>query len=433
MIGKIYLKRRNEQSYNGIAIGILKSGIQKYARRDLLVKGLWCLIELDLFSLLETNHDGIQEYIKRYSEEYKFNVEESALLSAFNEAEFQQYIWRKAKGIRTNLMNRLIVMVSEEISISAYWMPLVINELSELWHQRRGQEISRKYLIDMYKYLISQPKIRLISDLKSVYLLPPDYVKPAQLSDLKRIHAKLMQSLNLSRRYEDCKVVPENLIDSSSLELRSFMDEVDEEQRTIINGILYNIKHQKDHVFYWVNKLIDRQRDAEGKPRFGHKGDSLNIVWQILLEFAEKRERLWNDEPKTYPENFNRVKAIIEVLRKWYRKMTHKEKPIYLYHAILLIVRRDSIDWNLEIPNIDTPFREVEQLYQANLSGKTIAIDDFVYDLHTGQRAKDGREQFAKKGAFIANENRAFLIDDYRLIYHRLKQELDIYHGGKRK
>ena len=52
--------------------------------------------------------------------------------------------------------------------------------------ENRGGAGSRKYLVDMYLYLTSQKMIRLISDIHSVYLLPPDYVKPEQMDDLIR-------------------------------------------------------------------------------------------------------------------------------------------------------------------------------------------------------------------------------------------------------
>ena len=53
--GNLYAKRRLEKSFFGYHTSVLKSGVQKYARRGELEKGLWCLIEMDLFSLLEWN------------------------------------------------------------------------------------------------------------------------------------------------------------------------------------------------------------------------------------------------------------------------------------------------------------------------------------------------------------------------------------------
>lgn len=417
MIGQIYLKRRQERSYNGIPIGVLKSGLQKYARRARLGEGLWCLIELDLFQLVETELDGVAEYLRR----------KGRAVFPLEEAEYKRAIIQKAKALRTNLVNRLIVMVSEEVSISAYWMPLVVNELYELWKADRNRTISRKHLIDIYKHLVRQEKIRLISDLKSVYLLPPDYVKPDRRQDLRIIHSNLLASLGLSRMLEGCQAVSENLIDSCTVDLRPFLDEKDEELRRVVNGILYHLKHKNDHVFHWLGQLIDRQRGPQGEPKLGGKKDLLNVVWHLLLGFADKREGLWNEPQKTYPENFDRVREIIGVLKKWYETMTHREKPIYLYHAILLIIRRDEIDWRAEIPEINTPWHEVEALYRTNVSGKVIELDDFVFDIHTGRLGENSLTRFAREGALVENENQRFRNENYRLIYCALKERLDVY------
>lgn len=417
MIGRIEVRRRQERSYNGIPIAVLKSGIQKYARRGMLEKGLWCLAEIDLFSLLETEPEAVAEYLRRSARS----------VPAYQQAEDERPVIRKARAIRTNLINRLIVMVSEEISISAYWMPLVVNRLYELWRAERDQAASRKHLIDIYRYLAAAEKIRLISDLKSVYLLPPDYVEPDQRPDLQVVHAEMIRSLGLSHRFEGCETVPEGLLDSCALDLSPFLDENDERLKRIINGILYHLKYRSDHVFYWVNELIDRQRDARGEPRLSGRKNPLNAVWQLLLGLADMKEGLWNDPPRDYPPCFSQLRDIISVLKEWYDTMTHRERPIYLYHAILLIVRRDQIDWELPIPAIDTSWEEVEALYRANLSGKIIELDDFILDIHTGKQDEHALTRFAREGAFVARENPRLRDEDYRRIYHGLKERLDVY------
>jgi hypothetical protein len=115
--------------------------------------------------------------------------------------------------------------------------------------------------------------------------------------------------------------------------------------------------------------------------------------------------------------------------------MTHREKPIYLYHAVLLIVRRHGIDWTSQPPSIDTPMADVEKLYGDHLVGGKMKIDNYVLDLHT-KRLKWSPgclEKFAKVGAYIRYENETFLDPEYREIYQLLKKELDLYHskGGR--
>jgi hypothetical protein len=173
MIGKINVKRRQETSCNGLPAALLKSAIQKYARRALAEKGLWCLAEMDLFSLVEADPEGAAEHARLRPR-----------AAGTSEAEARATAVRRARALRTNLLNRLIVMVSEEISIAAWWMPLVVHQLAAAWQDNRGKTASRKYLVDISRHLLATKKVRLISYLKSVYLLPPDYVKPDRRRDL---------------------------------------------------------------------------------------------------------------------------------------------------------------------------------------------------------------------------------------------------------
>ena len=61
--GNLYVKRRVEKSYFDYHPSVLKSGIQKYGRRNEVGKGMWCLIEMDLFSLLEWNGPVLNAFL----------------------------------------------------------------------------------------------------------------------------------------------------------------------------------------------------------------------------------------------------------------------------------------------------------------------------------------------------------------------------------
>ena len=62
-------------------------------------------------------------------------------------------------------------------------------------------------------------------------------------------------------------------------------------------------------------------------------------------------------------------------------------------------------------------------------------MDDYIYDLHTkgGKRSGNCMENFALEGAYIENENIEFLRPEYREIYVKLKQELDLYRMQRRE
>ena len=93
---KFCLRLHKQTSYNGINPSVLKSAVQKYLRREEYDKGLWSLIELDLFELLE-NNDIIA---KNQSLQESLSVD---------------IIKMNAKKIRSNMINRLVVIMSEEI------------------------------------------------------------------------------------------------------------------------------------------------------------------------------------------------------------------------------------------------------------------------------------------------------------------------------
>jgi len=114
VFGDLYVRYRLEKSFFGYDPSILKSGIQKYGRRADVEKGLWCLVEMDLFSLLEWDGVTLDAYLRKYPKETRANTQ------------------TQATRMRTNLVNRLVVMMTEEVNISAWWMPSKIYELSLL-------------------------------------------------------------------------------------------------------------------------------------------------------------------------------------------------------------------------------------------------------------------------------------------------------------
>ena len=393
LFGDLYVRYRVEKSYFGYYPSVLKSGIQKYGRRAEVEKGLWCLVEMDSFSLLEWNGPALNAYLINHPEEMRKNTQ------------------AQAKRLRTNMVNRLVVMMSEEVSISAWWMPSRIFELYQKWMENRGNAFSRKYLVDMYLYLTSQKMIRLISDVHSVYQLL-DYAKPKKMSDLvlRQIQNKIE------------KLYPEIYDGQTEVGNVTWTVNTGRYQSILqpcIDGIVYNLEIGSDHVFYWIKKLNDYE-----KMHGGPKCKCVRVVWEILHCFIDQNRE------------YEFVREQICALQELYKRMTHKEKPIYLYHAVLLIVRRNEIDWTSKPPQIDTPMVDVDKLYSDHRRNGKIGMDDYVLDIHTRgvKRTANSMQKFGLEGAFVKNENEKFLNKDYREIYLLLKKELDHYfgRGGKR-
>jgi hypothetical protein len=382
-LSDLYARYRAERSYFGYDPSVLKSGLQKYARRAELDKGLWCLIEMDLFSLLELEGPALNQYLYAHPKETRKNTQANA------------------RRLRTNLVNRLVVIMSEEVNIAAWWMPSKILHLYGKWVESRNSASSRKYLVDMYLYLTSQRMIRLISDLHAVYLLPPNCVKPEQMSALDRIHEKI------KRQY------PATFLGQSEVGPVDWGIDLNGHHRGVlqcIDGIVYNIDKGCDHAFYWVKRLCDLA------VAYGYNQNRyFGIVWELLHRFIDEN-RQWEF-----------MKEQVIALEIFYRKLGHRERPIYLYHAMLLLIRRGEIDWTATPPEIDIPMQDVSQLYGDHLRNGKMKIDSYVLDIHTrgGRRGPGALTRFALEGALVKNEEKKFLREDYREIDILLKKELD--------
>jgi hypothetical protein len=251
--------------------------------------------------------------------------------------------------------------------------------------------------------------IRLVSDIHSVYLVPIDYLKTEKMNDLIKIHNKIQKGY--PKIYSGQEKV-------EKVKLNFDMSSYSSKYRACIEGIIYNLEAGSDNVFFWIRKLSDIERQDKV-----HKYGYLKMIWKIMNCFIDE-----NDE-------YEFLRNTICVLQEFFKKMTHRERPIYLYHAVLLLVRRNEIDWQLKIPTINTPMVEVDKLYADHLHNGRMEMDGYVMDLHTKKMkwSPGCFERFAREGAYVKNENTRFVNPEYREIYVLLKKELDLYHsrGGR--
>lgn len=118
-------------SYYGYKLDILKSGVQKYLRRREFDKMIWCVAEIYLFQVLQT------------TEQHK----------------------KATKGIISNLLNRLIVMMDEEMLFAECDTYLIIRRYMEMFEKGKRGDFSLLYKIC---YLLSKSRmLRRNSDIRA--------------------------------------------------------------------------------------------------------------------------------------------------------------------------------------------------------------------------------------------------------------------------
>ncbi|CAF0844669.1 unnamed protein product [Adineta steineri] len=360
-IGSLCIILHRERSFHNIDIRILKSAIQKYARRAMFFpKGVWCLIELDLFSILEINS---QLYPK-----CQLN---------------QKQIQMNSVRIRSNMINRLVAMMSEDVGPCDHQLPHKIYNFYQQWIKNRRTISSRKILVQLYYCLANSntKRIRLLSDLRTVYNLP-EY-----LTDKKNLHRQLLEKFQMNQlieiMYDDgCK---------------------GKTKQQLYEHIIEHLKKKSELAYAYLSVLFQRNDEKFITQQ----------LWQYLIRTSP------------FPSS-------TKALAFFYKTLKHKEHYLYLYHAMAFVIYEDIIrKLDQQIDPIDI---DVDQLYKDHLNENTkIELDSFVFDRHTG--VSTSRSDFALEGAKVTNECKELFNDKYRQMYNEFKIMIDNQEdeGKKRK
>ena len=137
---------RRPITWNGFPNDKMKSGLQKYIRRGLVEKALFCAAELDLF----------KEALDR----------------------------SKGEGIRTNFIHRLMVITLEDVG-NIELITYIQEKLTILFDQRKKREAERSFpleetaITEIVSALCNSPKSRICSHIRAVY--NPNYTTVREL------------------------------------------------------------------------------------------------------------------------------------------------------------------------------------------------------------------------------------------------------------
>lgn len=350
-------------SLNGHSPDVLKSGVQKYCRRGETDKAEWCVVELDLFSECG------------------------------------------GEPIRTNNLNRLVVICSEDVGVADPTLPIYIGQLLRDWELNRNAKngLDRQALLKMVRMISHSPKIRLLSDIRAVYCHGANI--PSVRCDIR-----------FSEVYDEIEDLPEEA--AGIWEMSSEKDT--EDLAPLMDGLIHNLDICDDRAFYYMFKILDLR---EAKKRCGQRFRG----WQPTnYKLAKPLGGRFQPEYAIWEHLFHRASVItyeqltdvLDVLFDWY---CHRSEPwLYLGQALLCFLR--DCDWSNSpsIPEVTPSICELA--YKTNYT-KPLTIDSYVYDKHTKEGRKEGQDalDFAKSGSLVQNEASELLNESYREIYLHLK------------
>lgn len=307
----------------------LKSAIQKYLRRDEPDKGILSL-RLLLSVVSKIDDDPV-----------------------------------RVKTILSNTMNRLVVMISEEVSLCEPSLPRLV----EVLYKEYIKERDVRYILALYKTLYTCKKSRILSDIRAAFLLPFFDDHDLSLIDIQR-HNDIVKPL------------------SGGLV-------ISKEDVSIMDWKKALVERDLHKTFIRMGHLL--------RPATGRK-QKMNDMWNIMTEMTSLPLHIYEN---------------IQSLLFIYRKMTHREKTLYLYHAILLAILqpKPSPLKSFDVASLELKFDDLSKDIHS------FKMDTYIKDMHTGK--KDSTPyHFVMSGAWIYKEDKTFYNGVYRAIYIRKKQLL---------
>lgn len=328
-------------SQSGLKLDVLKSAMQKYARRRELDKMLWCVSEIYLFKALSRS-----------------DKERAA-----------------AKGIITNLINRLIIILDEELVFADWGRFLKCREWLKSFED--GQRSDFALLMKVCKAIISGRLLRLASDVSAYWFRGVTRGRvpvPRTVTEKVDIVSQITKKGDFDNGLE------------SEICMHNFA-------RTLLNEV-------SPECYYWVHRLFNC---GETGGRRYKRRDSIYMLWELLFKIAEPNTRLTTCLELKLEEFFVKGRC---------------ERHMWLTNAVALVLNRDNISWDdsqMDL-GIEVSTAEIKQLFD---NRQRLNIDSYAIDMHCSAGRKQGRSKkdFVKEGAFVFDEDHEYLVTEWRELY----------------
>ena len=320
------------KTFFGYKLDIIKSGIQKYLRRRKLDEMIWCVVEMDLFR----------------------NIDDE----------------KSKKSIRTNLMNRLIVMLDEELCFCDWSDFLKCYNLLESWNNE-GRNDPKK-LITFCNIIVKSEMLRLASDVNAYY----------------------RNGVSDQMRTELTSEIPERL-------KKYIKPKDDDEIVKLFVKFVELFEKGDDSYFYYSQSIYAKNINGQTRNILGkRKRGGEYILWEYLLDRCD---------------NLPYLKLCLEKKLKEFFVRNRKERHIFLINSLLLVYNKSKIDWNSEKMKINDNVlcNDLSKYYDNRTQ---LFFDDYVIDMHTsaGRRKGKSKKEFALEGSLVVDENKEWFVKKYR-------------------
>ena len=332
----------SSRSFNGYKLDILKSAVQKYLRRREFHKMVWCVGEIYLFQV-------------------------------YSESDTEK---RATKGIISNLINRLIIMLDEEMLFAECEKYLLVRKYMEDFEKSdRG---NFECLFKICDVMCGARMIRRNSDIRGYW----------------------------SPRNKALKI-----------------DDGDSTDEYYFEKFKEKFEENDSECFIWMFKIF--YRGAEGEVVRYRRKENIYMIWEYLFG----RENIKENEV---------LRRCLEYRLKEFYKKNRGERFIFLTAAIDIAmykgknIKKDWFDCSkkvkFDINNLvkeeDEKFADVNIIESVYEKWGKMEIDDYAIDMHTSAGRKMGKNKvdFIASGAVVVDEDEEYFVKEWRDCYNNAKK-----------
>ncbi len=327
----------NNLSEHGYKANALKSGICKYMRRGEAEKMKWCVMEL---------------------------------------ARFQEHPNPKANGLITNLVNRLKILLMEEISPNEIG---IVSQGIALLDEYDADRDKRHLLLEFCDLVSLAKRSRTVSYMGSWW------------------------------RHKSCEMV----LEKTTIEkCETYRKKGDSEELLLLGENLIDCVERRDEKMFGI---FTKMYCMEGKmgTRYRRK-DGVFLWFEILKDFLVEKK----------------VKEIYEFTLKMFFRKGMTERPAFGVWLGVIVWRDDR----LALSDVDTIKYDADSVESYYRDMKTLTLDEYVLNDYHVNKAM-GLGDFAKNGAFVKDEDLSLMDDPkaYKDFYVEMKVHADSVNKKKKE
>ena len=380
---------RKKITWNGYEFGGLKSAIQKLIRRSSAADVKKALTDLNV--PWPVFFFGVEMDL------YKTVTFPGFLQTAYLAKEGTSD--PSADGIRTNFLNRLRVISVEDIGMGNPLLPAVIHTALPFKPKTKKDEKVKPnpdrpvQLLQVLMAEAASKKCRLISHLKTAFQLPPYYWDSThdKTSKDETDEAKVERLRNLwlalTPHLKGIAFPP------------TMKDLHKQTEESLMTSFVKEVVAKKIEAFAYLSAALFGVTTGRGTTPYSKgTGTPAKNLLKKFTAAALKAVKRDLGAPTL---------QTVTTLQEWHRLLTHAEQPIYLYHAICLMIYRDRMPDALPaLPPITEA--QASATYKVNLAvpppkeGVPFAIPEVARDIHTGAKDKDV-VNFAFEGSYVSS------------------------------